>query len=167
MGMAALFALSSCGGGRDKNGIQMVEKTPDEGEPAVQQMSPSQAREEIVYKGKKYVATVNRAPDAALPVVQNGQGERFLDNGIAVDILCEGRQVLRRVFTKRDFAPYVEPAFLEHSILQGLVYDASTPGLSFLVSVGYPQTDLYTLLRLTVSADGKCAIEKTELMEGW
>ncbi len=161
----ALLTLSSCANRGNKNGIQMVEKTDDDEEPALQQMEPSEARDEITYKGQKFISSVVRVPDESLPSVQNGQGERFKDNRITVDIMCGGRQVLRRVFTKQDFAPYVEPAFLEHSILEGLVYDASAAGLSYLASVGYPQTDLYTLLRLTVSADGKYSIEKTELVE--
>lgn len=37
----------------------------------------------------------------------------------------------------------------------------------YAASVGYPQSDLYVPLRITVSADGKVSMDKEELMEDW
>lgn len=133
-----------------------------------QRMQPSDATERFEYRGKKYEAVVTRRPDEALPMLKNEEGEVFVDNRITLRISREGKQLVNRTFTKSDFAPYVEAGFLKHALLEGIVFNETAPeGIRFAASVGYPQSDLYVPLRLTVSADGKLSIAKEELMEGY
>ena len=70
------------------------------------------------------------------------------------------------VFSKESFASLVDARFLKYAILEGLVYDKTTPqGIIYAASICYPQSDLYVPLRLTVSADGKISMAKEELLE--
>ena len=55
---------------------------------------------------------------------------------------------------------------MKHSILEGLVYDKTTPqGIVYAASVCYPQSDLNIPLSITVSADGRISLAKEELLE--
>ncbi len=133
-----------------------------------QRMQISEAKSKVTFQGKVYESTVVRRPDESLPVVTNGQGESFLDNRITLSLTQGGRTVVNKVFTKETFASLVNAKFMQYAILEGLVLDeATSQGIVYAASVGYPQTDLYVPLRITVSADGKVSLTKEELMEDW
>lgn len=133
---------------------------------APQRMQVSDTKVTITYKGKEYHSSVVRRPDESLSIVKNEQGEKFVDNSITLRITCGGKQIVDKVFTKESFASLVDANFMKHSILEGLVYDKTTPqGIIYAASICYPQTDLYVPLRLTVSADGKISMAKEELLE--
>lgn len=133
---------------------------------APQRMQTSDTKVIITCKGREYHSSVVRRPDESLPIVKNEQGEKFVDNSITLRITCGGKQIVDKVFTKQSFASLVEADFMKHSILEGLVYDKTTPqGIIYAASICYPQTDLYVPLRLTVSADGSLSMAKEELLE--
>lgn len=74
--------------------------------------------------------------------------------------------VLNKTFTKHDFSSVVDANFLSKSILEGIVYDKTTPqGIVYAASVCYPQTDLYMPLSITITADGKMSIRKVDILE--
>ena len=125
---------------------------------APQRMQVSDTKVTITYKGREYRSSVVRRPDESLPVVTNEQGERFIDNSIALRITCGGKQIVDKVFTKESFASLVDARFLKYAILEG-------QGIIYAASICYPQSDLYVPLRLTVSADGKISMAKEELLE--
>ena len=79
---------------------------------------------------------------------------------------CDGKAIVDKVFTKNSFASLVETRFMKYAILEGLVYDKTTPqGIVYAASICYPQTDLYIPFILTVSADGRISVTKEELLE--
>ena len=128
-----------------------------------QRMQVSDVKTSFTYKGKEYQSSVVRRPDESLPIVKNEQGEKFVDNRITLRITCGGKQVVDKVFTKDNFASLVDAKFMKYSILEGLVYDKTTPqGIIYAASVCYPQSDLYVPIRLTITADGKISMAKEE-----
>lgn len=160
-----LFAACSSQKKSDKDNVQVLMQD-SAAMSAPQRMQTSDTKVTITYKGKEYHSSVVRRPDDSLPVVKNEQGEKFVDNSITLRITCGGKQIVDKVFTKESFASLVDANFMKHSILEGLVYDKTTPqGIVYAASICYPQTDLYVPLRLTVSADGKISMAKEELME--
>ena len=73
---------------------------------------------------------------------------------------------MNKTFTKNDFSSVVDAKFLSKSILEGIVYDKTTPqGIVYAASVCYPQTDLYMPLSITITADGKMSIQKVDMLE--
>ncbi len=129
-------------------------------------MQASDVSDSLAYRGKACHSSVSRRPDKDLPVVADEQGEQYFDNRITLHIDCEGKEVLHKDFTKQDFAPWVDEEFLGNSILEGLVYDTVTDsGIFYVASLCYPQTDLYIPFSICVTADGKFAIRREELME--
>lgn len=160
-----LFAACSSKDKGGKEGIQVLMQDSTE-VAGPERMQVSDVKTSFTYKGKEYQSAVVRRPDESLPVVKNEQGELFVDNRITLRLTCGGKQVVDKVFTKEDFASLVDAKFLKHSILEGLVYDKTTPqGIIYAASVCYPQSDLYVPIRLTIAADGKISMAKEELME--
>lgn len=163
--LLASMASCSSGGKKEKDDTVIVsqDSLTDKG---LQCMQRSEAKMTFEYKGKKYESLVVRRPDEGLPVVTNEQGERFADNRIRLYLTCGGKTVVDKEFTKEDFAGQVDEKFLKNAILEGMVYDKTTPeGILYAASVCYPQTDLYMPLRLTVTAEGKITIAREELLE--
>lgn len=133
-----------------------------------QRMQVSDVKATFTYQGKEYQSSVLRQPDENLPVVKNEQGEKFIDNRITLRLTCGGKQIVDRVFTKENFASLVDAKFMQYAILEGLVYDQTTPqGIIYAASVCYPQSDLYVPIRLTITSDGKISMAKEELMEDY
>lgn len=131
-----------------------------------QRMQVSEVTENFTYRGKEYRATVVRRPDDQLPIVENEEGEKFVDNRVTLHITCGGKQLVDKAFTKESFASIVSARFLKYALLEGLVFDQVTSqGILFAASVCYPQSDLYVPIRLVVAADGKISMAKEELME--
>ena len=162
-----MVLLSACSSQKKGDGddihVLMKDSVDSHG---LQRMQVSDTKTTFTYAGRDYQSNVVRRPDDALPVVTNEQGDRFVDNSISLRITSDGKLVIDKVFTKESFASLVEAKFLRHSILEGLVYDKTTPqGIVYAASVCYPQTDLYIPLSLTITPDGKIVMAKQELME--
>lgn len=163
----ALAALAACSSPNKENGSDIKVLMQDSVDATgLQRMQISDSKNTFTFKGKEYQSRVFRRPDDNLPIVTNEQGEKFVDNRITLRISTGGKSVVDKDFTKENFASLVDARFLKHSILEGLVYDKTTPkGMVYAASICYPQTDLYIPLSITVSADGKISLAKEELLE--
>ncbi len=163
------MCLFSCQAGGEKSEAQATSQEESwtiSETTALQRMTASEVTKIITYQGKTFHSTVVRTPDESLPIVLNEQGDKFVDNRISLHITCEGKSIVNRTYTKEDFAPLVNATFLKHSILEGLVYfDTTSQGMRFIANLCYPQTDLYVPVRLTITSDGKIAMEKIEQLE--
>lgn len=119
-------------------------------------MQTSKSETNFKFKGKDYHSFVSRTPDESLPHVTNEMGDTYVDNKIVLHLTRGNETVLNKTFTKNDFSSVVDAKFLSKSILEGIVYDKTTPqGIVYAASVCYPQTDLYMPLSITITADGK------------
>lgn len=159
-------ACSSQGDNRKDDSLVLMQDSIEIAGPQCMQLSA--VKTSFTYKGKEYHSAVVRRPDRSLPIVQNEQGEKFVDNSITLRITCGEKLVVDKVFTKESFGLLVDARFMKHSILEGLVYDKTTPqGIIYAASVCYPQSDLYIPIRLTVTTDGKISMAKEDLMEDY
>lgn len=133
-----------------------------------QRMQVSDVKSTFNYKGKEYQSSVVRRPDDNLPIVENGQGEAFVDNRITLRLVSGGKVVVDKEFTKESFSSMIDEKFMRYAILEGLVYDQTTSqGIIYAASVCYPQSDLYVPIRLTITGDGKVSMAREELMEDY
>ena len=133
---------------------------------AVPKRQASTINNTIAFKGKKYHSTILRTPYEWLPKVESELGDMYPDNRIVLTITCDGKTFYNKTFTKSDFAPIIEASFLKKSILEGLVYNKTTPnGILYAASVCYPQTDLYIPISILISSDGKMTFSKEEQLE--
>ncbi|MBP1613696.1 MAG: hypothetical protein H6Q13_1144 [Bacteroidetes bacterium] len=132
----------------------------------LQRMQISKSEKDVQYKGKDYHIFLLRTPSDSLPHVASDQGDVYLDNQIVLKLTRGGEHVFSKTFTKKNFSSVVDEAFLAKSILEGMVYDKTTPqGIVLAASISYPQTDLYVPVSITITADGRMSMQKEELME--
>lgn len=135
-------------------------------ETGVYRMQQSDAQGNEVMAGAEYHYSIHRAPSEELPRVKDDDGNVFVDNAIDVNITRNGKPLLAKRFTKKDFSSWVEAPFLSKAILEGLVFDKVVDGrLRFAASVCQPQTDIFIPLSLTVSSDGQLRIEKGSVFD--
>lgn len=162
----AVILLSACSSkSKNRNETQafMQDSTKVAG---LQRMQAADVKAAFTYNGKEYQSSVVLSPDEGLPVVTNEQGEKFVDNRIALRISGGGKQVVDKVFTKASFASLLDAKFMKYAILESLAFNRATPrGMIYVASVCYPQSDLYVLIKLTVDADGKISMEKGDFTE--
>ena len=157
------LTVVACGGKNGSSNKESVLATQDSVDAhGLQRMQSSKAETDIKFKGKDYHSLVSRTPDESLPHVSNEMGDTYVDNKIVLRITRGGENGLN----KNDFSSVVDANFLSKSVLEGIVYDKTTPeGIVYAASVCYPQTDLYVPLSITVSADGKMSIKKVDMLE--
>ena len=122
--------------------------------------------------GSNYTIGMQRVADKSLPVVDDGQGNRYYDNQIRLRIVrSDGSEFFARTFTKADFSAYVDAAFSKRSALLGIVFDKVDDGvLCFAASVGSPDkaSDEYVPFVMKISRSGSVSISKdTQLDTGY
>lgn len=162
------MSLASCTNNKNANQgsdtrVLMRDSIDSQG---IQRMQVSKVTQSVTYNNKEYQSYVQRVPSDSLSKVKNAQGDVFVDNVITLRITQSGKSVFSRTFTKQSFSSLMSSDFLQKSILEGMVFDKTTPkGFVYAVSVSYPQTDLYFPISVTITPDGKMIMEKEELME--
>lgn len=162
-----LAVLTACNSGNkkteEKSLLLMQDSVDARG---LQRMQVSKAEVDIKFKGKDYHSFISRTPDEDLPLVKDERGNKFVDNKIQLRLTRGNEQIFNMTFTKKNFASIVGGDFLSKSILEGMVYNKTTPqGIVYAASVCYPQTDLYVPISITITADGKMTMEREELLE--
>ena len=160
LGLAMLMAVAACSGSAEKKKsdirVLMQDSTDAHG---VQRMTARKSEVDIKYKGKEYHSFISRTPNDSLPRVVSQMGNTYVDNQIVL-------RLTRGTFTKKQFESLIGDDFMAKSILEGIVYDKTTPeGIVYAASICYPQTDLYVPISITISPDGKISMKKEELLE--
>lgn len=165
--LSLAVAVTACGGKKGTSNNESILATMDSMDArGLQRMQISQSETDFKFKGKDYHSMVSRTPDESLPHVTNEMGDTYLDNKIVLRLTRGNEKVFDKTFTKNDFSSVVDAKFLSKSILEGIVYDKTTPqGIVYAASVCYPQTDLYMPLSITITADGKMSIQKVDILE--
>ena len=160
-------ALTACSGKNGSSNNESVLATQDSVDVhGVQRMQTSNSETDFTFKGKEYHSVVSRTPDESLPRVASEMGDMYVDNKIVLHLTRGGATVLNKTFTKNDFSSVVDAAFLAKSVLEGIVYDKTTPqGIEYAASVCYPQTDLYVPLSITITDGGSISIKKVDILE--
>lgn len=147
--------------------LRVLMKTTAESKEAVR-MPPANVANRFLFQGKECEAQISRTPDEALPLVQNEQGDKYIDNRVTIHINSQGKTILNQSFTKEDFSSILSTHFLQGAILEGIAYDTIDANhILFAASVSYPESDLYIPIRLSIQSNGKITIEKTDLMDGY
>ena len=169
--LSVLFlSATSCSEKTAKQGEQRNEagvllndvKSPD----GAQSLQTSKTDITFQYKDIDYNSLIIRTPDESLPKVKSEMGDLYMDNSIELTLLRNGQSFYSKKFTKKDFASIIDAAFLKKSILEGMVFNKTTPtGIYYAASVCYPQTDLYIPISICISYDGKMTMRKDEQLE--
>ncbi len=157
-----LLAISSCkqqsksDNSQNEDAVSAVAAPTD----GVQKMSEYDYSDTINSGGRTYVYTIHREPAPDMPTVRDEMGYVFADNIYSLRVTHNGKAIIARTFTKQDFARFLSDAILEGGIMDGLIYDASQPGLHFAACVSIPQSDMSEPFILNFDERGGMTIEK-------
>ncbi len=132
--------IISCGENKKTNDIithiQEIKPTKK----SVQKIGDYEQNRTVDWHGSVYSISIERKADTSLPAVDDGTGNKYYDNSITLRVTGkDGIDVLKRVFTKQDFAKYVGEDYLKNNVLLGVVFDrVDNDYMYFAASVGAP-----------------------------
>ena len=169
-GMALLILLTACGGKTDE------QQENDTWEPPVfvdtiLAIDARQVSDTAAVGGHLLSYSFSIAPDDSLPVVTNADGQRYYDNVAKLTIRQGQNVILKRTFTKKDFAQFVPAKAMNLCTLAGFAYDVlraeAGDALYFIAAVGDPDeaVGVNFPVELIISPAGDLRMEVGEDLE--
>ncbi len=161
-----LTTITACGGKKKSDDIiapKIVKAEPK----APIRMPEYTDTKEIGWIGKTYIVNINRRPADSLEMVNDENGQKFVDN---IFILAVKRQdgsvFFTHEFNKGNLSSYLDDDYRKTGVLEGLVFDkVDGDWLVFGASVGHPQTDEYIPLVIRLSRMGVLEIKRDSQMD--
>lgn len=165
--LVAMAAVAACGEKKADDNI-IVKKPVAVAEKPIQRVGDYQQERQFEWNGSTYTVAVERKADAQLPLVDDGEGNRYYDNRITVKIVRQdGSEFFSRAFTKQDFSAYVDEAYKGGALL-GVVFDCVDDGvLRFAASVGSPDrtSDEYVPLVMKINRFGETSVSRDTALD--
>lgn len=166
--IASLPSFLSCSEKKETTEI-IVEKTEENVSAQPVKMPASADSETIEWLGRQYTCEIVGSAAEDLPTVRDAVDEEYYDNRITLKITrADGSVFFSRVFTKSDFAQYIDAQYLGKSILQGLMFEkVNGDNLQFVACVGDPDTlsDEYIPFIVSLSRTGDISVTKDTRLE--
>lgn len=165
---ALLMAVLTISCGKKKESKDIIVPTAEVVKPkAPISMQPYSQQQEVAWLDKSYQVFINRVADDSLRMVQDENGQKFVDNRITLRVVrADGSVFFKKVFTKATFDAQLDDDYRQTGILEGLVFDkVDGNNLVFAGSVSHPQTDEYIPLVVTVSNFGNVTIKRDDQMD--
>ena len=169
--MAGILAATfvSCKDKQPSNDIIITKPVETPKPKTTQKMGDYAQTIDVEWVGSTYKVAVERKADTTLPIVDDGEGNKYYDNKISVRIIRQdGSEFFNRTFSKQDFISYVDDIYKKNSALLGIVPDkAEGDFILFAASVGSPDknSDEYVPLVMKVSRFGDIKISKDTQMD--
>jgi len=157
--LAALLLLASCS--QKKKSDDIIAPKPEVVKPqAPIRMQEYKHTDDVLWLGKNYQVEVHRVADDSLKMVQDENGQKFIDNRISIKVMrADGSVFFSCSFTKAAFESLLNNDYRQTGILEGLVYDKSEGNnIYFAASVSHPQTDEYIPFVVSLSNFGEVGI---------
>lgn len=162
----AAVLLGACGKKKQSDDIiapKVVEETPKE---PVRSQEYNDDRH-VEWLGKDYHVSIHRHASDSLPMVQDENGQKFVDNVFMLVVQrSDGSVFFQQKFTKSQLVQYLDDQYKEQGIFEGLVFDqVDGDYLRFGASVGIPQSDEYIPLVFRLSKTGVLQITRDTQMD--
>ena len=161
--LLAATLLTACG--RDgRKDVQILQTQT--AAPTLHRMSDYHVTDTLRVGSRVYLATLHREAKDSLGIVEDENGERYVDNFYRLTILRDEATFFDRRFTKKDFASLLNADFRRNGILDGFRFRNSQDGkLFFSVCVSYPESDMTTPFVLAIGPDGSYTIEADNALD--
>lgn len=132
--------LTSCNENKKTNDIITRKPEKTHVKKSIQKIGDYEQTRTVDRHGSVYNVSIERKADVNLPLVDDGTGNKYYDNRIRLCLTGkDGKDLLRRDFTKDDFRKYVGDEYAKNNVLLGVVFDrVDDDFIYFAASVGSP-----------------------------
>lgn len=161
-----LMALASCRGNKEKQTMELLQAA--EVDTVTHSMQSSEYTDSVQAWNSLVIYSIHNEPCDSMPVVTDQYGTKFKDNVFVLTIERNGQTVLKRKFTKNDFASLMTAEFRKSGMFDGFRCKNYEDGvLIFSTCVSFPESDMSQPFLVKVRQDGSVTIEqdKTPLNE--
>lgn len=165
IGVAVVLGVGLLAGCKDKPKTDTIiaKKPVVAAKKSIQRVGDYEQSRQFAWNGQTYTVKVVRKADASLPIIDDGDGNRYYDNRVQVTITRpDGSNFFNREFTKNDFTPYMDEHYRSGALL-GVVFDCVEDGvLRFAASVGSPDqtSDEYVPLVMQINRMGETSVTR-------
>ena len=116
--------LTSCNENKKTNDIITRKPEKPHVKKSIQKIGDYEQTRTVDWHGSVYNVSIERKADVNLPLVDDGTGNKYYDNRIRLCLTGkDGKDLLRRDFTKDDFRKYVGDEYAKNNVLLGVVFD--------------------------------------------
>ena len=120
--------------------------------------------EEITWvEGRHYVVSITGKADEALPMVQDANGQKYVDNSISIEVTrADSTVFFGHTYTKEAFANWLTEDYRKKAILSTISYiGIDSERLQFVVSLNLPDAgdDEATDLLMQIDRMGEVSIK--------
>ena len=123
--------LTSCNENKKTNDIITRKPEKTHVKKSIQKIGDYEQTRTVDWHGSVYNVSIERKADVNLPLVDDGTGNKYYDNRIRLCLTGrDGKELLRRDFTKDDFRKYVGDEYAKNNVLLGVVFDRVATTLS-------------------------------------
>lgn len=167
--LISLCAIVACSDKKQSQTIITHKPKKEQARP-VQKIGDYKDSTFVTWNNEVYKVVIIRKADNQLPIVKDDNGIKFYDNSITVKIAkrANGQVIFEHVFTKSDFAKYLDESFKQENVLQGVVFDEIEDNNLLLVGsvgAGDKSNDEFVPFKIKISKGGTMTIEKSSKME--
>lgn len=159
----AFLLFLSCGGGRQERQEESGDSLLVENKP--HELPPLFLRDTLNLGGHMFVYEVLRESSDSLPMAHDALLGDTRDNIVRMHIWRDGALLFERSFTKTFFRSQIDEAFFSRAILDGIRFHEASAvrGLTFVLSVSEPDSDMTMPFALTIGADGKLSVSRMQV----
>jgi len=159
-----LILVSACGGKQSakeqQNSLSQV-VTPQE-----HRMDIFDYTDSVMMGSHKIVYSLHREADESLQIVEDENGERYVDNYYDVNVVKDGISLFSYHFIKASFNSYLEKGFVTNGILDGFRFIAAREGMvTFGACISYPDSDMSAPFIVTIGPDGSYTIQPDSVLD--
>ena len=133
----------------------------------IHKMNETESTTDVSWLNTTYRVHVHRYTNDSLTVITDNNGRKYHNNIISVKITRpDGSVFFDRKFTKSVFENYTEQAYLDKSVILGMVYnDNDANNLYFIGSVGSPDilSEEFIPYEIAISRMGEVSVKKADL----
>ncbi len=152
-------------GCNDKQQTQTPETEAVAVENKVHELPRYELNNTVTLGNRVYTYDIVRQASDSLPVAHDELLGDTRDNTIALTIFADGDKIFQRTFTKAYFRSHIEEDFYPRAILDGISFRGAQAGkgLTFMLSVSEPDSDMTIPFAVTVSPNGQLSVEREQL----
>lgn len=164
-----LLFVCSCSKKKETNTIITKLETPKVIK-KIQAVGDEENKKTFTWDNVNYSSNISRKADKDLPIVKDGDGNKYYDNVIELIVTSSTGELFRHQFRKTDFNSYIDTNYLKpsKSALMSISFSRIDGNRAvFVATIGSPDTmaDEYMLVKIAITKSGSMSLSKIQETE--